>query len=88
MGESRDSIRNGDFDTEYLKKPEEGGIKSIPGSTITSIEKTFGSMKKVKMSIKAFGSKHIKILKFVATMMRCLRNCYEQKHKSLNIDLN
>jgi hypothetical protein len=41
-----------------------------------------------KAPISVFGSRHPKILKFMAIMLRCLKNCYEKKHSNLNVDLN
>lgn len=44
--------------------------------------------KKENAEISVFGYKHHKILKFIATLLRCLRHCFDQKHDNLNMDLN
>ena len=35
-----------------------------------------------------FGYKHPKVMKFLALLFRCLKNCIEGKHDQLNLDMN
>jgi len=35
-----------------------------------------------------FGYKHHKVLKFYGQLIRCLKDCYDQKFEQLNIDMN
>eukprot|EP00347_Sterkiella_histriomuscorum_P000542 403375452 len=41
-----------------------------------------------KKNIRVFGYKYPKVLKFMGQVMRCLKDCYEQKFEQLNIDMN
>ena len=38
--------------------------------------------------VRFFGYKHHKTLKFYGQLLRCLRDCYQQKFEQLNIDMN
>ena len=35
-----------------------------------------------------FGYKHHRAMKFYGQLLRCLRDCYEQRFEQLNIDMN
>lgn len=35
-----------------------------------------------------FGYKHPKVMRFMALLMRCLKDCMEYKHDQLNMDMN
>lgn len=39
-------------------------------------------------NVRVFGYKHPKVMKFMALLIRCLKNCFEQKHEQLNLDMN
>lgn len=41
-----------------------------------------------KGNVRVFGYKHPKVMKFMALLMRCLKDCLEQKHEQLNLDMN
>ena len=41
-----------------------------------------------KSMIKFFGYKHNKSLRFYAQLLKCLRDCFEARYESLNINLN
>ena len=41
-----------------------------------------------KKNIRVFGYKYPKVLKFLGQIMRCLKDCYEQKFEQLNVDMN
>jgi len=38
--------------------------------------------------IHVFGYKHHRSMKFYGQLLRCLRDCYEQRFEQLNIDMN
>ena len=38
--------------------------------------------------IRMFGYKHHRAMKFYGQLLRCLRDCYEQRFEQLNIDMN
>ena len=35
-----------------------------------------------------FGYKHDRALKFYGCLLRCMRDCYEERFEQLNIDMN
>ena len=35
-----------------------------------------------------YGYKHHRSMKYFAQLLRCLRDCYEQRFEQLNIDMN
>ena len=38
--------------------------------------------------VRMFGYKHNRAMKFYGQLLRCLRDCYEQRFEQLNIDMN
>lgn len=38
--------------------------------------------------MRVFGYKYPKALKFICYVLRCLKDCYEQKFEQLNVDMN
>jgi hypothetical protein len=41
-----------------------------------------------KGNIRVYGYKHPKVMKFMALLLRCLKDCFESKHEQLNLDMN
>lgn len=39
-------------------------------------------------NVRVFGYKHPKVMRFMALLIRCLKDCMEQKHDQLNLDMN
>lgn len=44
--------------------------------------------KSQKGNIRVYGYKHPKVMKFMALLLRCLKDCFESKHEQLNLDMN
>lgn len=55
-----------------------------------AIEKQFNEQEKTagKGIIRMFGFKHHRSMKYYGQLLRCLRDCYEQRFEQLNIDMN
>jgi len=41
-----------------------------------------------KGNMRVYGYKYPKALKFLATMYKCLKDCYDRRYESLNVDMN
>lgn len=61
---------------------DQNGAKKIQ-ERIDELEQSAG-----KGIIRIYGYKHPKVLKFYATLLKCLKDCYEMKFEQLNIDMN
>jgi len=77
VGQEKSEIRKQEFKEEE-KKDEVKHSYDLPEIKINN----------QNTPINVFGSRHPKTLKFMATMIRCLRHCYESKPQELNLDLN
>jgi hypothetical protein len=44
--------------------------------------------KSKKHNIRIYGYKHPKVMKFLALILRCLKDCCEQRAEQLNLDMN
>ena len=44
--------------------------------------------KSSKGHIRVFGYKHPKVMKFMALLLRCLKDCMDGRHDQLNLDMN
>jgi hypothetical protein len=44
--------------------------------------------KSTKGNMRVYGYKHPKVIKFLALICKCLKNCAEQKPEMLNLDMN
>lgn len=44
--------------------------------------------KSTKANMRVYGYKHPKVIKFLALICKCLKNCAEQKPEMLNLDMN
>lgn len=45
-------------------------------------------MKSHKKNVRVFGYKHPKVMKFMAYILKCLKDCSDQKAEQLNLDMN
>lgn len=41
-----------------------------------------------KRNIRVYGYKYHKVLKFMAQIFKCLKDCFEKRYENLNIDMN
>jgi hypothetical protein len=78
VDQDKSEIKRQEFPEQFEEKEEKKNSYDLPERKINNKE----------TPINVFGSRHPKILKFMAIMIRCLRHCYESKPQELNLDLN
>lgn len=79
LGMPKDQIRDESFIEATYDKEQEKIKKEKMRERRNKID---------KKNIRVFGYKYQKVLKFMGQVMRCLKDCYEQKFEQLNIDMN
>ena len=45
-------------------------------------------LKSHKQNLRVFGYKHPKVMKFMATLLSCLKDCCDHRPEQLNLDMN
>ena len=58
------------------------------GAQLKRAQESEKDFRRNKAPVRCYGYKHLKSMKFYATLLLCLRDCYESKYEQLNIDMN
>ena len=79
LGEAREKIKEDAVIESAYEKNGEERLQALENER----EKAQG-----KGLIRMYGYKHHRAMKFYGQLLRCLRDCYEQRFEQLNIDMN
>ena len=79
LGQQRDRIKDeimmeSVYDEKFRKKKEDRDADR--------------DRKSSKGHVRVFGYKHPKVMKFMALLLRCLKDCIDGRHDQLNLDMN
>ena len=79
LGQTREKIKGHALIEAAYERDGDVAIKKLENEQ----EKASG-----KGQIRMFGYKHHRSMKYYSQLLRCLRDCYEQRFEQLNIDMN